>query len=173
MIANLPTSKAYLSAITVTDISHRDFTYMMSAKIKWARYGTKLRRCHPVYICVCCCSIQCWRACHRSWTSATVSWVSRLWRVWCSASRRVATARTRPSGSASRTTPKNSYRVSTLLCSRGLLLHQGRKKGTNFLLCASLLILDRKWWIFFVYIKEYISYNSVYLFLACIWEFFA
>jgi len=38
-----------------------------------------------------------------------------------------------------------------------------QKKSTNFLLYASLLILDRNWWIFFTCIKESISYNSVYL----------
>jgi len=30
----------------------------------------------------------------------------------------------------------------------------GRKKGTNFLSCASFLILDRNWWFFFTHIKE-------------------
>jgi len=38
--------KAYLSAITVTNIS-QIFTYKMAAKIDWHRYGTKLRKCHP------------------------------------------------------------------------------------------------------------------------------
>jgi len=37
-----------------------------------------------------------------------------------------------------------------------------RKKGTNFLLWASLLTLDRNWWIFFAYIKERI-YGYFYL----------
>jgi len=45
-----------------------------------------------------------------------------------------------------------------------------QKKRTNFLLCASLLILD-KLVSFFVYIKERISYNSVYLILACVSNF--
>ena len=46
----------------------------------------------------------------------------------------------------------------------------GRKKGTNFLLCASYLVLDRNWWIFVTYIRPKesgsISYNSVYLILT-------
>jgi len=43
------TNKAYLSAITVTNISQSFFTYKMPAKINWHRYGTKLRHCHPMY----------------------------------------------------------------------------------------------------------------------------
>ena len=42
------TNKAYLSTITVTNI-YQSFTYKMAAKIKWHRYGTKLRHCRPVY----------------------------------------------------------------------------------------------------------------------------
>jgi len=41
MITDLPTNKAYLSAITVTNIS-KSFTYKMAAKISSHRYGTKL-----------------------------------------------------------------------------------------------------------------------------------
>ena len=43
------TNEAYLSAITVTNIS-MSFTYKMAAKINWRRYGTKLpvRHCHPM-----------------------------------------------------------------------------------------------------------------------------
>jgi len=44
-------NRAYLSAIAATNISQRDFTYKMAAKINWHRYGTKLRHCHPVYCC--------------------------------------------------------------------------------------------------------------------------
>jgi len=55
---------------------------------------------------------------------------------------------------------------------RSLIVYTvGQKKGTNFLLCASLLTLDRNWWIFFVYIKERMSYNSVNLILACVKNF--
>jgi len=46
MITDL-TNKAYLSAITVTNISE-SFTYKMAAKINWHRYGTKLRHYHPM-----------------------------------------------------------------------------------------------------------------------------
>jgi len=51
MITDLgPTcNKAYLSAITVTNIS-LSFTYKMAAKINWQRYGTKLRHCHVICI---------------------------------------------------------------------------------------------------------------------------
>jgi len=42
------TNKAYLSAITVTNIS-QSFTYKMAAKINWHRFGTKLRHRHPMY----------------------------------------------------------------------------------------------------------------------------
>jgi len=45
-----------------------------------------------------------------------------------------------------------------------------QKKGTNFLLCASILILD-KTGDFLTYIKERIRYNSIYLTLACIKNF--
>jgi len=41
-------NKAYLSAITVTNIFHI-FTYNMAAKMNWHRYGTKLRQCHFMY----------------------------------------------------------------------------------------------------------------------------
>ena len=41
------TNKAYLSAITVTNI-FRSFTYKMAAKTGWHRYETKLRYCHAV-----------------------------------------------------------------------------------------------------------------------------
>ena len=44
-----PTTKAYLSALTVASI-FRSFTYKMAAKTGWHRYGTKLRHCHPMYI---------------------------------------------------------------------------------------------------------------------------
>ena len=43
------TNKAYLSTITVTNIS-RSFTHKMAAKTSWHRYGTKLRHRHPMYI---------------------------------------------------------------------------------------------------------------------------
>jgi len=42
------TDKAYLSAITVRNIS-RSFTYKMAAEINWHRYGTTLRHWHPMY----------------------------------------------------------------------------------------------------------------------------
>jgi len=43
------TNKAYLSTITVTDIS-QSFTYnKTAAKINWHRYGTKLRHCDAMY----------------------------------------------------------------------------------------------------------------------------
>ena len=42
------TNKAYLSAITVTNIS-KSFTHKMAAIINWYRYGTKLRYCYPMY----------------------------------------------------------------------------------------------------------------------------
>jgi len=45
---SLTYQKAYLSAITVTNISW-SFTYKMAAKINWHRYGTKLRHSHPMY----------------------------------------------------------------------------------------------------------------------------
>jgi len=45
MITDLP-DKAYLSAVTVTNIS-RSFTHKMAAKINWHRYGTRLRHCYP------------------------------------------------------------------------------------------------------------------------------
>jgi len=38
----------------------------------------------------------------------------------------------------------------------------------NVLLCACLLVVDRNWRIFFTYIKEHISYNTVYLILVCV-----
>ena len=41
------TDKAYLSCITMTDIS-RSFIHKMAAKINWHRYGTKWRHRHPV-----------------------------------------------------------------------------------------------------------------------------
>ena len=41
------TDKAYLSAITVTNI-YQSFTYKMAAEINWHNYGAKLRHCHPV-----------------------------------------------------------------------------------------------------------------------------
>jgi len=43
------TNETYLSAITVTNI-YQSFTYKMTAKINWHRYGTKLRHCHPMCI---------------------------------------------------------------------------------------------------------------------------
>jgi len=43
------TKKAYLSAITVTNIYY-SFTYKMAAKINWHRYGTKLRHYHHLCI---------------------------------------------------------------------------------------------------------------------------
>ena len=42
------TDKAYLNAITVTNIS-RGFYRQDGVKISRHRYGTKLRHCHPVY----------------------------------------------------------------------------------------------------------------------------
>jgi len=47
MITDL-TNKAYLSAITVTNI-FQSFTYKMAAEIDWHRYGTKLHHCHHMY----------------------------------------------------------------------------------------------------------------------------
>ena len=47
MIINLPNNKAYLSDITVTNISQ--LYSQDGAKTSWRRYGTKLRHCHPVY----------------------------------------------------------------------------------------------------------------------------
>ena len=44
----ITTNKPYLSAVSVTNISH-SFTYKMAAKINWHRYGTKLRHCYPMY----------------------------------------------------------------------------------------------------------------------------
>ena len=46
------TNKAYLSAMTVTNISGSffNFTYKMAAKISWHRCGTKLRHFHPMLI---------------------------------------------------------------------------------------------------------------------------
>ena len=44
------TNKAYLSAITVTNISP-SFSHKMAAKINWHRYGTKLRYCRPMDRC--------------------------------------------------------------------------------------------------------------------------
>ena len=41
-------NEAYLSAITVTNIS-QSFTYRMAAKINWHTYGTKLHHCYPMY----------------------------------------------------------------------------------------------------------------------------
>ena len=54
------TSKAYLSAVTVTDIS-KSSAYKMAAKINnWHGYGTNIRHCRPLYtvidpvfVCVC------------------------------------------------------------------------------------------------------------------------
>jgi len=43
------TNNAYLSVITVTNIS-KNFTYKMAAKINWHKYGTKLRHYHPLYV---------------------------------------------------------------------------------------------------------------------------
>jgi len=43
-----------------------------------------------------------------------------------------------------------------------------QKKGTNFLLCGSFLILRSNWRIFFTYTEERIKYNFVYLILACV-----
>ena len=40
------TNKAYLSPITVTNISQR-FTYKMTAKMNWHRYGTKISSLSP------------------------------------------------------------------------------------------------------------------------------
>jgi len=42
------TNTAYLSAITVTNVS-QSFTNQMAAKINWHRYGAKLCYCHPMY----------------------------------------------------------------------------------------------------------------------------
>jgi len=47
------TNKAYLSAVTTTDIS-QSFTYKLAAKINGHRYGTKLRHCRPVYTSISC-----------------------------------------------------------------------------------------------------------------------
>jgi len=33
-----------------SDKHFRSFTYKMTAKINWHRYGTKLRHCHPMCI---------------------------------------------------------------------------------------------------------------------------
>jgi len=52
-----------------------------------------------------------------------------------------------------------------------LLYTVRQKKGTNFLLGASLLILDRKLVNFFVDVKESTSCNAVYLILACVKNF--
>ena len=43
-----PTDKAYISDITVTDIS-KSFTHKMAANTSWHRYRTTLRHCHPTY----------------------------------------------------------------------------------------------------------------------------
>jgi len=56
-------NNAYLSAITVTNIS-KSFTYKMAAKTNWHRYGTKLRHCHPMYIVYCSCVLAHVFVCH-------------------------------------------------------------------------------------------------------------
>ena len=43
-----PTDKAYISDITVTDIS-KSFTHKMAANTSWHRYRTTLRHCHLTY----------------------------------------------------------------------------------------------------------------------------
>jgi len=43
------TNKAYLSAIAMTNISKRRFTYKTAVKISWHRCGKKLRHCDPMY----------------------------------------------------------------------------------------------------------------------------
>jgi len=43
-----------------------------------------------------------------------------------------------------------------------------QKKRTKFLLHASFLMLDRNWWIFLNTLRNSISYNSLYLILACV-----
>ena len=43
-----------------------------------------------------------------------------------------------------------------------------QKKGTNFLLCAPLLILDRNWRFFSHILRNMKSTISVYLNLACV-----
>jgi len=48
------TNKAYLSAITVTNI-FESFTCKMAAKINWHRYEPLLRHCHPT--CASCCRL--------------------------------------------------------------------------------------------------------------------
>ena len=59
----------------------------------------------------------------------------------------------------------------SLQSAMGLLYTVRQKKGTVFLLCASLLTLDRNCWIFFIYIKERMSYNFMYSILACVKNF--
>jgi len=48
-----------------------------------------------------------------------------------------------------------------------------QKKETNFLLCAYLLILDKncEFFSYILSLKDRISYNSVYLILACVKNF--
>ena len=51
-LRSLTYNKAYLSDITVTNIS-QSFTRKTAAKTSWHRYGTKLRHCHPMYCTPC------------------------------------------------------------------------------------------------------------------------
>jgi len=50
MAISLPT-KLFLSDSRVTNIS-QSFTHKMAAKTSWHRYGTKLRHCHTVTLCI-------------------------------------------------------------------------------------------------------------------------
>ena len=51
-------------------------------------------------------------------------------------------------------------------------IHREAEKGTDFLLCASLLLRDRNWQILHTLIGKYTSYNSVFLILAYVKNFF-
>ena len=72
-------NKAYLRAIRVTNIS-KSFTYKMTAKNHWHRYGTKLR--HALSPCV-------FR--HESWLIPVDVLLSCRYTRWCSQSRPTCT----------------------------------------------------------------------------------
>jgi len=56
-------------------------------------------------------------------------------------------------------------------CDSRRKIHREAEERNQFSSVCIFLMLDRNWWIFFTYINESISYNSVFLILACVKNF--
>ena len=64
---------------------------------------------------------------------------------------------------------KKNVKTFLHLCTK---VHREAEKRNQFSLVCIFLMLDRNWRFFSIYIKESISYNYVYLILACVKNFF-